>query len=236
MSTRVLGSVAAPFAIFCAVVLSAQRYGEWGRPCDLQLAARFSAPWSHGVVFQGQEFLTQWASVDQTPPLEPVEWYAATPDRHPLNVDGTYRWDDARVEVYCYVVRTPYFVSYRANPTGNYSGTLRRVDVACGEGGGDWGISDVLPVGDPEYDPYQPIGPGGGGCEGSGSGSGEGTGTQYEPGDSTGGETVEWETGIGNGGASACGDNAVVEYVCIDIWDAELGTWVEWNCGYATTC
>lgn len=70
-------------------------------------------------------------------------------------------------------------------------------------------------------------------CEG-GSGE-EGSGTQYQPGDHTGGETVDWDTGVGTGGSSACGDDARVEYICIDIWVEGQG-WVEWSCGYATTC
>ncbi|MDQ3605447.1 MAG: hypothetical protein M3418_04565 [Gemmatimonadota bacterium] len=82
-----------------------------------------------------------------------------------------------------------------------------------------------------DYDPYGDSG--GDDCGGSGGGGG-GSGTQYYPGDYTGGETVNWGTGTGNGGTSACGSSALVEYVCIDVWDGEK--WVEWSCGYATTC
>jgi hypothetical protein len=83
---------------------------------------------------------------------------------------------------------------------------------------------------DPGYDPSDPNGDG---C-GDGTG-GSGSGTQFQPGQYTGGETVNWNTGVGNGGRSACGSLAVVEYVCIDLWDPERG-WVEWACGYVTTC
>lgn len=74
-----------------------------------------------------------------------------------------------------------------------------------------------------------------GGCAGGG-GSGEGSGTQYQPGQSTGGETVDWGTGVGNGGSSVCGDKAVVEYICIDVYNERSGQWETWSCGYATTC
>jgi hypothetical protein len=74
-----------------------------------------------------------------------------------------------------------------------------------------------------------------GGCTGGGGG-GEGSGTQYQPGQSTGGETVDWGTGVGNGGASVCGDKAVVEYICIDVYNESSGQWETWSCGYATTC
>lgn len=79
------------------------------------------------------------------------------------------------------------------------------------------------------YDPYYE---GGSDC---GWGGGNGTsGRVYQPGEYTGGETVDWSMGAGNGGHSACEDNAKVEYVCIDYWNG--GEWVQWGCGYVTTC
>lgn len=83
-----------------------------------------------------------------------------------------------------------------------------------------------------EYDPYD-SGGSGGNCSDDGAG-GEGSGTQYSPGDHTGGETVDWNTGVGDGGSSACGQLAVVEYICIDTWNGS--EWKQWSCGYATTC
>jgi hypothetical protein len=85
-----------------------------------------------------------------------------------------------------------------------------------------------------DYDPYssdQDYG----GCESGGDGS-SGSGIQYQPGDYTNGETVSWSTGIGNGGSSLCESDAMVDYVCIDYWDEASGRWVEWGCGYITTC
>lgn len=110
--------------------------------------------------------------------------------------------------------------------------------LACGDtGSGGTQIAEV--VYDPGYDPYDGgiSNGGGGGCDtGSDDSTSEEAGIQYRPGDSTGGETVGWSTGTGNGGSSVCGSQAVVEYVCIDIWNDETGTWEEWSCGYATTC
>jgi hypothetical protein len=80
------------------------------------------------------------------------------------------------------------------------------------------------------YDPYSSET----GCEAEDDGGS--TGTQYQLGDHTGGETVGFGTGMGDGGSSSCGQEAVVEYVCIDVYDEETGTWDEWACGYATTC
>lgn len=75
-------------------------------------------------------------------------------------------------------------------------------------------------------------------CEdgGGGGGDGVGTGIFYQPGESTGGNTVDFATGEGlSGGGSVCGAAAVVQYICIDILD-EQGNWKEWGCGYVTGC
>lgn len=85
------------------------------------------------------------------------------------------------------------------------------------------------------YDPYSDGDDGSMPCGEFNSG-GEATGIQFKPGDYTGGETVDWSTGKGNGGSSVCGAAAVVEYVCIDTWNAEKGRFEEWGCGYVTTC
>ena len=89
----------------------------------------------------------------------------------------------------------------------------------------------------PDYDPYSPD-QGSSTCDtgGDGSSGGGGSGTQYAPGDHTGGELVSWSSGVGIGGTSACGTDAVVEYICIDIWNGETQRWEQWSCGYATTC
>jgi hypothetical protein len=125
-----------------------------------------------------------------------------------------------------------------------------RVEVNLGEvkecaSGSGGGATQLLPDGDYDlygdgYDPYY----GGDECTtvydggddgGGGGGTDSGSGIPYSPGDHTGGETVDWGTGVGNGGSSACGPTAVVEYICIDYWEEGVG-WVEWSCGYATTC
>lgn len=108
--------------------------------------------------------------------------------------------------------------------------------TACSEGGSTSGNtarrSDLY---EDDYDPYEPAW-GYQECEGGTDGASEGSGgTQYEPGDYTNGETVDWETGVGTGKPSACGADAKVEYICIEVWVDGVG-WVEWSCGYATTC
>jgi hypothetical protein len=79
-----------------------------------------------------------------------------------------------------------------------------------------------------DFDPYAPSP---GGCDG---GSGTGTGTQYQVGDYTGGQTVDWKTGKGTGKLSACGDQARVDYICVE-YNTGNG-WESLDCGYVTTC
>ncbi|HEU4453733.1 MAG TPA: hypothetical protein VFR81_11770 [Longimicrobium sp.] len=136
-----------------------------------------------------------------------------------------YRLPGARIWKGTYWMYT-YDGEIRAGP--NYQGPQ------CGGGSGAGG-DDTRLIEEVHYDPYDPAmsmsaDDGGGDC---GSGGG---GTQYQPGDYTGGETVDWGTGEGNGGTSACGDQAMVEYVCIDVYNEETGSWEEWGCGYVTTC
>jgi len=174
--------------------------------------------------------------------LPSLNWYAASPDRNPVSTDGTSYWDFAGVLVHCWVERNPYFITNHRDPVG-YGGTVKPRQIACesgggGSGGGGGGFGsggaegEIAPVVSADYDPYDSALSDGEGCP---PGDSTGNGTQYEPGDSTGGETVDWGTGVGNGGESACGDEAIVEYICIDYWVEGIG-WVEWSCGYATTC
>jgi hypothetical protein len=144
---------------------------------------------------------------------------------------GTAEWRMAAVGVHCYwwvlgiigedilVVEeyTKYGYIYKVDP------------IACAPGTGTGGTSLVSEV---SYDPYEP---GPAPCSGS-SGDSEGSGTYYSPGDPTGGETVDFGSGQGNGGTSICGAAAVVEYVCIDVWNETMGRWEEWTCGYVTSC
>src|SRR5262245_15368285 len=90
-----------------ASALSSQSYGEWDRPCSLRLSPRFSAPFVHGVIYQGKEFQTEWQSVNPNTPLPSYNWYEPVRDPNPLSTDGTSRWYGAKIEVHCTVERTP---------------------------------------------------------------------------------------------------------------------------------
>lgn len=73
-------------------------------------------------------------------------------------------------------------------------------------------------------------------CSSTGNGGSTGSGTQFAVGDYTNGETVDFATGIGNGGTSVCGKAAQVVEVCVDRYNEATGQWVESKCGYATSC
>ena len=217
----------------------AQVYGEWDRPCTLQLPPRFSWPFVSGVIYGGHEWLTSWRSIDQTPPLPSNNWYEATPVADPTSTDGGAKWIGAKVQGHCTIERTPYYITSHTYPVA-FGGRV----VSCPSSGGGGGVWDLQPEFDVYGDDYDPYFSGSGGeCTSdddgeSGTGGGDGptgSGIAFGPGDYTGGETVDWNTGVGNGGSSVCGLAARVEYICIDTYVDGIG-WVEWSCGYATTC
>lgn len=81
-----------------------------------------------------------------------------------------------------------------------------------------------------DYDPYAD----GGECATSGSGSSTATYSEPYDGAYTGGQTVDFDSGMPDGGTSICGSEAVLAYVCVDI-TYEDGTKAS-KCGWATTC
>jgi len=152
--------------------------------------------------------------------------------------------------------------AYATDPDGNRWSFQGRFNALCRGGAGEIGpivwSSQLLIAEDPltrpvlvrracngsgpmvgwaEYDPYAEE-DAEDDCDGSstGNGGGAGSGEQYEPGQNTGGETVDWNTGIGNGGTSSCGGLAVVEYVCVYVWNDSSQKWNLFSCGFVTTC
>jgi hypothetical protein len=213
--------------------------------CPLQLTGGFLG-FFFGYEHAGHEWTDQW---ERDKVLDPVNYSLAeyVPDGDPLYIvsrDDEARWYNPRLTVRCTltewwsrgrIVRAR--DSYKVISNG---GNV----VECGGGGTSRELAEHTNPYASSYDPYAADGYSGGDgtCSGIGDGTSSGgtggtstgSGTQYEPGDYTGGETVDWGTGQGNGGTSVCGTTAIVEYVCIDIWDG-VG-WVEWGCGYVTSC
>ena len=181
-------------------------------------------------------------------PIKEGEGYYVPPGQPSriTSTDGKAFWKNPGIVVACmeYVVDLYVMEAHAEYWVKLFLGTVEEICQGTGGSGGAGSVGGTPLVENSiyaeTYDPY--VGGdleddfGGTDC-GGGGGSGESSaGTQYEPGDNTGGETVDWGTGVGNGGTSVCGTTAIVEYICIDIWDPATGTWSEWSCGYATTC
>lgn len=157
------------------------------------------------------------------------KYYAPAGGQILLACDGYYVSDNAALRLW-----TGYL--YGKNYTGDI---VRNPDYEDPEDGGDDSCGGgAAPELDHQiaHDLYNPYDPGPGTSDGGCGGGEGGEGTQYSPGEFTGGQTVSWESGIGTGQPSACGDQAKVEYICIEVWDEAAGMWVEWSCGYATVC
>ncbi len=210
-------------------------------PCEYSFSARFYS--YYGVEFEGQMFMTQWRSklgLDRAP-LPSWNWYYAYPMRTVVSNNGKYRWEDAEIQVHCWVYRAMYVITHHRDHVaslgrlvelceGDWKRDVRREDGYYDDG------DDGSRLGSSKYDPYSSSWGVTDFCADDNDGGGGGAGgTQYYPGDYTNGETVGWSDGVGTGGYSACGQDAKVEYICIDVWVDGVG-WVEWSCGYATMC
>jgi hypothetical protein len=206
-------------------------------PCEYGLSARFYE--HYGVEFEGYMFLTDWVSKRSDFPLPSWNWYRPLPNRSLISNDGKARWDNAEIQVHCWVYRRLYVLRIHRDVVA----AMGQLVELCED---DWRIDlrredsdydgDGSRLGSSRYDPYASSWGYEEFCsDNNDGGAGNGSGTQYYPGDYTGGETVDWETGVGNGGTSSCGETAKVEIICIDVWVEGVG-WVEWSCGYATTC
>lgn len=215
--------------------------------CPLYLRGGLTG-WLFGYPHMGHRWTDDWDRREVLTPAhdlanytpEAYDGYAISRGNYIEAYYSDARWYDPKIKVKCTATWRYYqgrlvSVTDRYSTVANY-GTV----VECSDGGGSGGTQVIDDNG---YDIYDPDYSGDysgscsentGGSGGGDSGSGEGSGTQFGPGDSTGGETVDWGTGKGNGGTSVCGATAVVEYVCIDIM-TETG-WREWDCGYVTTC
>lgn len=203
--------------------------------CPAQLTGGYLGTF-FGYEHEGYEWTDDW---QRNRVLDPVHHALAeyVPLGDPYSIvsrDGRARWVEPRVTVQCTIIEwwsrgriTRSLSRFRTIHNGG------RVEPIEGSGCGEEREEEATLYA-ASYDPMSPEGGCGDGDDGSGGT--EGSGTQYQPGDSTGGETVDWATGVGNGGESACGKDARVVYICIDIFNAETGAWEEWTCGYATTC
>lgn len=188
----------------------------------------------YGYEHAGHSWTTDWQLNEN---LDPVNHARAkyVPDGNPFYIDSRdrhARWYHPAFIAHCQIFES-WFMGRIVDSTIDV-----RVEVNLGE---VKECGDATAMAFPaDYDPYDPTDPyGDEGCTTApteaGAG-GSGSGIQYQPGDHTGGETVDWETGIGNGGVTECGNAAVVEQVCIESWNDVTQKWDVYACGYATTC
>jgi len=215
--------------------------------CPTNLRGGFTG-WVFGIPYAGYRWMADWNRVQV---LEPVNYSKAR--YHPAAYDGyaslkgdyiesewtaSARWYEPEIDNQC-TAEDHYFAGRWIGRDESYIPYAYHGRVEECTGGSGGGRTSTKLISDDGYDIYDPGYYGSESCtesptgESGGGGSG-GSGTQYSPGDSTGGETVDWGTGVGNGGSSACGATALVEYVCIDIM-TDTG-WSEWGCGYVTSC
>lgn len=212
--------------------------------CPTHLTGGFLGNW-FGYRHAGYEWTDDWQR-DRVLDPDSLSLAEYVPLGNPYDItsrDGRARWYEPRFLARCTATEFWFLgriqaVDYATQPIRHY-GRVVPIDEGSGEDCGGDGRNpetDHALTNDPmqsTYDPYLPADEGG--C-GGGDEGGEGSGIQYQPGDYTGGETVSWESGTGNGGQSVCGDQAKVEYICIERYNGETGQWEEWSCGYATTC
>lgn len=219
--------------------VAAQGYSRPIDPCPTNLTLRFLGltTFRHA----GYAWDTQWTLRMQ---IKPGQGYYVPPGQpyRIYSTDGEAVWKNPGLIVACmeYVVDLYVMEVHLEIWVEQFLGTVEKVCEGGGGSGGGGGDAetDLISVASYSYDPYDPaltMDEGQSGDCGTAPGGNDGGGTQYEPGDNTGGETVEWDSGVGTGDPSACGDHARVDYVCIDVWVDGVG-WVEWGCGYVTTC
>jgi hypothetical protein len=98
-------------------------------PCEYSYAPTF---YSHyGVEFEGQMFTSEWRSRRSDFPLPAWNWYYAYPMQTVASNNGKYRWEDAEIQVHCWVHRSLYGITIHRD----HVASLGRLVVLCE---GDW--------------------------------------------------------------------------------------------------
>ncbi len=134
-------------------------------PCVFGLASTVDGHF--GVEFGDDKwFLTDWQSNLSDFPLPSRNWYHAVPNRNPISTDGTARWENAEIQVHCWVYRALYLFQRHYDVIAA-SGRLvelcddrERIDIEAGDDGGTVPNSATLSA-----------------CSGDGGGGGGGGGT-----------------------------------------------------------
>lgn len=78
-------------------------------PCEYSFAPSFYSP--YGVEYEGQWFRSEWRSKRSDFPLPSWNWYYAYPTKTVVSGNGKYRWENAEIQVHCWVYRSLYGIT-----------------------------------------------------------------------------------------------------------------------------
>lgn len=112
-------------------------------PCPANLNSYFKEDRSP-VEFKEHDFISSWRSVIWHFPLPSHNWYEATPSRDVVSVTGDATWQDARIQVHCWVYRSSWVIVHHYHHIAS-SGRLVCPDP-----------NRALGMWDEQFDPYAP--------------------------------------------------------------------------------
>jgi len=114
-------------------------------PCEYSLSP---AVFEHyGVEFKGHMFLSEWRSIRSDFPLPSWNWYYALPNRNPISNDGKARWEDAQIQVHCWVYRVMYVIRHHRHHVASLGRLVELCEVDWEEDD-DWEEIEVQASGD----------------------------------------------------------------------------------------
>jgi hypothetical protein len=135
-------------------------------PCEYSFGSSFYSP--YGVEFESQWFKSEWRSKRSDFPLPSWNWYYAYPTQTLVSGNGKYRWENAEIQVHCWVYRSLYGITIHRD----HVASLGRLVELCED---DWERIDIEAYDDggtvPNSAPLSTCGGDGGGSGGGGGGT-----------------------------------------------------------------
>ena len=96
-------------------------------PCEYSYAPSFYS--YYGVEFEDQMFMSTWVSERSDFPLPAWNWYYAYPHQTVVSNNGKYRWENAKIQVHCWVYRALYVLAIHRD----HVASLGRLVEICGD-------------------------------------------------------------------------------------------------------
>lgn len=103
-------------------------------PCEYSFGSSFYSPF--GVEFEGHWFKSEWRSKRSDFPLPSWNWYYALPTQTVISGNGKYRWENAEIQVHCWVYRSLYGITIHRD----HVASLGRLVELCED---DWDKIDI---------------------------------------------------------------------------------------------